>query len=81
MDKNIEESLKGLGEAKKKVEQFGEVLEKIEHADSKKKLLWREIYENYLLYLIEEKLYISLRETRIFKPNGDESLQQQFLLL
>ena len=49
MAKNIEESLKGLGEAKKKVEQFGEVLEKIEHADSKKKLLWREIYENAVM--------------------------------
>jgi len=26
-------------------------------------------------------IYISLREARIFKPNGNESLQQQFLLL
>lgn len=49
MAKNIEDSLEGLDEAKKKVDEFGEVLEKIEHADSKKKLLWREIYQNAIM--------------------------------
>ena len=49
MGKNIKESLKGLDEAKKKVEEFGDVLKRIEHADSKKKLLWQEIYENAIM--------------------------------
>jgi hypothetical protein len=34
------------GVVEKKFKQFSEVLEKIEHADSKKKILWKEIYEN-----------------------------------
>jgi hypothetical protein len=33
------------------------------------------------LYLLEEVVYISLREKRIFKPNGDENRQQKKLLL
>ena len=49
MTKNIEDSLRGLDEAKKKIEEFGDVLDKIEHADSKKRLLWKEIYQNAIM--------------------------------
>ena len=33
----------------KKLKDFTEVLEKIEHADSKSKILWKEIYENAIV--------------------------------
>ncbi len=46
MMKKVEETLQGFDEVRKKIDLFDEVLKKIEHADSKKKLLWREIYEN-----------------------------------
>ena len=42
----IEDSIYGLEKVEKKIKEFDRVLEKIEHADSKKKLLWKEIYEN-----------------------------------
>ena len=46
MTVKIEDSISGLEKIEKKIEEFNKVLEKIEHADSKKKLLWKEIYEN-----------------------------------
>jgi len=49
MSVKIENSLQDLKSVEKKSEKFEEILEKIEHADNKKKLLWREIYENALL--------------------------------
>ncbi len=45
----IEDSLQDLKKVEKKAEKFEEILEKIEHADNKKKLLWKEIYGNALL--------------------------------
>jgi len=42
----IEDSIFGLEKIENKIEEFDKVLDKIEHADSKKKLLWKEIYEN-----------------------------------
>jgi len=42
----IEDSIYGLEKIEKKIEEFDKVLKKIEHADNKKKLLWKEIYEN-----------------------------------
>ncbi len=36
-------------ETSKKLKNFTEVLEKIKHADDKKKILWKEIYENALV--------------------------------
>jgi hypothetical protein len=46
MAKKLEETVKDFKQLDKKIAEFDEVLQKIEHADSKKKLLWREIYEN-----------------------------------
>ena len=46
MTVKIEDSIGGLKKIEKKIEEFDKVLKKIEHADSKKKLLWKEIYEN-----------------------------------
>jgi hypothetical protein len=49
MTKNIENALQDFKKVEKKIGDFREVLQKIEHADSKKKLLWLEIYENATL--------------------------------
>ena len=46
---DIETSLKELENVEKKIEIFNEILKNIEHADNKKKLLWKEIYENAIL--------------------------------
>ena len=43
---SIVETNTALGETQKKLKDFDEVLKKIQHADPKKKLLWREIYHN-----------------------------------
>ena len=45
----VSNALQGFDELQKKVKDFSEVLQKIEHADAKKKILWREIYENAVL--------------------------------
>tara|TARA_B100000212_G_C27369149_1_gene531744 strand:- start:910 stop:1278 length:369 start_codon:yes stop_codon:yes gene_type:complete len=45
----VSNALQDFEELKKKVGNFAEVLEKIEHADAKKKILWKEIYENAML--------------------------------
>ena len=49
MTSKVENSLSDLEEVQKRVKDFQEILEKIEHADSKKKLLWLEIYQNAAL--------------------------------
>ena len=49
MSKSVETNLQDLKDVEKKVKDFQQVLEKIEHADSKKKLLWLEIYQNAAL--------------------------------
>lgn len=45
----VSNALQGFDELQKKVKDFSEVLQKIEHADAKKKILWKEIYENAVL--------------------------------
>ena len=45
----VSNALQGFDELEKKVKDFSEVLQKIEHADAKKKILWKEIYENAVL--------------------------------
>ena len=42
-------TLQDLKKIEKKVKDFSNVLEKIEHADAKKQILWKEIYENAIL--------------------------------
>ena len=42
----VSNALQDFDSLKKKVEEFSDVLQKIEHADAKKKILWKEIYEN-----------------------------------
>ena len=46
MSKKLEETVKDFEQLDKKIAEFNKVLQKIEHADNKKKLLWKEIYEN-----------------------------------
>ena len=45
----VSNALQDFDELEKKVKDFSEVLQKIEHADAKKKILWKEIYENAVL--------------------------------
>ena len=42
----VSNALQDFDSLKKKVDEFSDVLQKIEHADAKKKILWKEIYEN-----------------------------------
>lgn len=49
MSKVVETNLQDLKNVENKVKDFQQVLDKIEHADSKKKLLWLEIYQNAAL--------------------------------
>jgi len=48
MSKNVENSLQDFEKTKKKMKDFEGVLKKIKHADAKKRILWKEIYENAL---------------------------------
>ena len=45
----VSSALQDFDKIKQKSKDFSEVLEKIEHADAKKKMLWKEIYENAML--------------------------------
>ena len=45
----VTSALQELDDVKKRVDTFSQVLEKIEHADAKKRILWKEIYENAML--------------------------------
>ena len=45
----VSSSLQEFDDVKKRVDDFAKVLEKIEHADAKKRILWKEIYENAVL--------------------------------
>jgi len=49
MSSKIEEAAKDFESIEKKIEEFFDMLSKIEHADAKKKILWKEIYENATL--------------------------------
>lgn len=43
---NIEDSIGKLGEIEKKIKQFSDILNELSTTEDKKKLLWKEIYEN-----------------------------------
>ena len=45
----VSSTLQEFDDLKKRVDEFARVLEKIEHADAKKRILWKEIYENAVL--------------------------------
>lgn len=45
----VTSALQEFDDVKKRVDTFSQVLEKIEHADAKKRILWKEIYENAML--------------------------------
>ena len=42
-------TLENFDKLEKRVKDFSEMLEKIEHADAKKRILWKEIYQNAIL--------------------------------
>lgn len=45
----VSSALQEFDDVKKRVDSFSQTLEKIEHADAKKRILWKEIYENAML--------------------------------
>jgi|TARA_Y100000310_G_scaffold294056_1_gene324186 hypothetical protein len=49
MDDKVGKSLQDLEQTKKKMKDFEGVLKKIKHADEKKRILWKEIYDNALI--------------------------------
>ncbi len=50
----------------KKIDQFSEILENIESLDTKKKILWKEIYEN----AVSDREKASVLYTEAFKSMG-----------
>ncbi len=66
MTKVIDEALSKVEEKKKKIDSFSDILDSLESTEDKKKLLWKEIYENALTD--RENAYILftdlLQETR-----------------
>jgi len=48
MSKSIEDGIDKLSKKKTKIEQFSDILDGLTSTEDKKKLLWKEIYENAL---------------------------------
>ena len=48
MTKSVEKQIKKAKTLEKKIEQFGDLLENLTETEDKKKMLWREAYENAL---------------------------------
>ena len=48
MTKNVEKQIKKAKTLEKKIEQFGDLLDNLTQTEDKKKMLWREAYENAL---------------------------------
>jgi len=48
MSKKISDLQKRIDKKNKKIDDFGDILDAIESSEDKKKLLWKEIYENAL---------------------------------
>ena len=49
MSKALEKNMDRANKSKKKVEQFSEILDSLSNTEEKKKMLWKEIYENALI--------------------------------
>ena len=45
----VSNALQDFDKLKEKVKDFADVLQRIEYADAKKKILWKEIYENAMI--------------------------------
>ena len=48
MSDKVQETLQDFEKTKKKIADFESLLKKIDHADAKKRILWKEIYDNAL---------------------------------
>ena len=48
MTKAVEEIFDAMSDKKKKIDTFGEMLDELQSTEDKKKMLWKEIYENAL---------------------------------
>ena len=49
MTKSIEDAIEKVSESEKKISRFSDLLESLENTEDKKKLLWKEVYENALI--------------------------------
>jgi hypothetical protein len=49
MSKNVEKLIEGLSKKDKKIKEFGDLLGNLSSTEDKKKMLWREVYENALI--------------------------------
>ena len=49
MSKTLEKAITKASTAEKRVEQFSDLLDSLKSTEEKKKLLWKEIYENALV--------------------------------
>ena len=65
----VTSTLQEFDDLKKRVDDFAKVLEKIEHADSKKRILWKEIYEN----AISDRERASILFTEAYKTMGSNT--------
>ena len=69
-EKELNKKLDELSESEKKVKQFSELLESIKELDNKKRILWKEIYDN----AISDREKASILFTEGFKNmNGGTS--------
>ena len=48
MSKSVTDAIDKVGKIEKKIEKFSDLLESLANTEDKKKLLWKEIYENAL---------------------------------
>ncbi len=66
VSKKLDKMMDAVKDSDKKIEQFTEILEGIESLDTKKKILWKEIYEN----AVSDRERASILFTEAFKSMG-----------
>ena len=49
MTKAVEDAIDKVSESEKKISRFSDLLDSLENTEDKKKLLWKEVYENALI--------------------------------